>query len=156
MRIRKILILWKCDSSYYKCKIRNALSWKLVFFCFTFLSQSLGFKAHTWTLSCPLSVKRKGGPKQKNKKKVKGSQTKFVILPSPSPQDIMFCLPSIFLSFFLPSLQKQTHLLLSPGHCYGNPVLSNALIGCREFFWIDPWAMCVSFCRKKITCFSMW
>lgn len=27
--MRKIWISWKCDSSYYKCKIRNVLSWKL-------------------------------------------------------------------------------------------------------------------------------
>lgn len=33
----------------------------------------------------------------------------------------MLCLPSFFLSFFLPSAQKQTHLLLSPRRHHGNP-----------------------------------
>lgn len=64
-------------------------------------------------LSCPLSLKPE----------IRGQQfMNSTCHPSFFPKtDTMLCLPSFFLSFFLPSAQKQTHLLLSPCRRHGNP-----------------------------------
>lgn len=66
-------------------------------------------------LSCPLSLKPKAWNKQRSRVH-ELNLSSFIF-----PQDTMLCLPSFFLSVFLPSAQKQTHLLLSPCRRHGNP-----------------------------------